>query len=106
MGRTQGFPAAGRHKKRSLPAIEWISDVTGRCARVTAVGNRSLLVENHAGVIAFSEDCVRLAAPPGEIRVSGSELFLCDIRPGTLIIRGNIRLVQLPCEGSSTRGVR
>ncbi len=106
MGRTQAFPAARRHRKRSLPAMEWINDVTGRCARVVAIGNRSLLIENHAGVIAFSEDCIRLGTALGEILVSGSELFLCDMRPGMLIVRGNIRNVQLPCEGSTTRGVR
>ena len=106
MSYTAAFPHAPRRKRRIPPAMEWVEDVTGRCARVTAVGSRQLLVENHTGVTAFTQDCIRLDTGLGEICVTGDGLYLCQMRPGALIVRGNIRRVELPCEGGAQRGER
>ena len=91
------FHPTGR--PQSAPALEWVEDVSGRCARLTAVGSRSLLVENHTGLLDYSESCVRLNSGPGPICVFGDGLTLCDMRPGALIVRGRIRRVELPCMG-------
>ncbi len=88
-----------RAPRRSLPALEWVEDAAGRCARATAIGSRSLLVENHTGILHFSRDCVRLDTAKGPLCVRGSDLFLADMRPGTLIVRGSIARVELPCAG-------
>ena len=34
-------------RRTSAPALEWICDLSGQAARVTTIGNRALLVENH-----------------------------------------------------------
>lgn len=86
----------------SAPALEWVEDVSGRCARITAVGSRSLLVENHTGLCDYSETRVCLNSRMGPIRVTGSGLTLCDVRPGALIVRGRVSRVELPCEGGAT----
>lgn len=88
-----------RRARRSLPALEWLADATGRCARATAIGSRSLLVENCAGILAFTDACVRLATAEGPLCVFGEHLTLSDARPGALIVRGRIRRVELPCAG-------
>ncbi len=92
------FPSPPRRERRSLPALEWAEDASGRCARVTAIGSRSLLVENHTGIRAFAGDCVELDTREGTLRVFGVGLTLRDARPGALIIRGYIARVELPCE--------
>ena len=79
--------------------MDWIDDVTGRCARATAVGNRSLLVENYTAILAFDPNCVRLATASGTICVAGRDLTLRDVRPRALIVHGDIHRVDLPCEG-------
>jgi len=83
-----------------VPAIEWVREVSGKYARATAIGNRQLLVENHTGIIGFSDSSVSLDTCGGPITVNGSSLSLTDVRKGTLIVRGEIRQVLLPCEGS------
>ena len=88
-----------RHRRRSLPALEWLEDAAGRCARATVVGSRSLLVENHTGILGFTADCVRLDTPSGALCVFGSGLTLRDVRPGALIVRGSLSRVELPCAG-------
>ena len=95
-------PRSGaRRPRRGLPAMEWVEDITGRCARTTAIGSRKLLVENHTEILFFSEDGVRLATGQGLICVFGSGLLLRDVRPGALIVEGDIRRVELPCEGGA-----
>ncbi|MBR1821700.1 MAG: YabP/YqfC family sporulation protein [Clostridia bacterium] len=88
-----------RRRRRSLPALEWVEDAAGQCARATVVGSRSLLVENHTGILSFSDERVRLNTARGPLCVSGSDLTLRDVRPGALIVRGSISRVELPCVG-------
>ncbi len=91
-----------RRRARGLPALEWTEDLSGGCARVTAVGGRSLRVENHTGVLELSETRVVLNTRRGPLCAEGRDLTLCDIRPGTLVIRGDIRRVDLPCKGGAS----
>ena len=88
-------------RRRGLPALEWTEDLSGGCARVTAVGGRSLRVENHTGLVALSDRCVVLNTRRGPLCCEGRALTLCDIRPGALVIRGDIQRIELPCEGGA-----
>lgn len=81
----------------SAPALEWICDLSGRSARVTSIGNRALLVENHCGIRKFSQEHITLATHCGCIEVQGQSLELNEVRSGALVIRGRIRDVQFPC---------
>ena len=93
-GRGPGLPGRGR---ATPPALEWAEDATGRCPRLTAVGNHSLLVENHTGIAAFSEERIALNSRSGVVCALGRGLSLSCARAGALIIRGEIRRVELPC---------
>ena len=85
------------HKpRRSIPAPDWLCDLSGKTARITSLGNRSLLVENHRGVLIFTSERILLSTACGEVEVVGSDLSLGDVRRDTLIIRGSIRDVKLP----------
>ena len=81
------------------PALEWTEDVSGRCPRITAVGGHSLLVENHTGIAAFTDSRVLLNSRAGTVCATGSGLTLSCARAGAVIIRGDIRRVELPCTG-------
>ena len=103
-----GKPRSPRHRRMtrrpavSAGAIEWLEDVTGQCARVTALGSRCLMVENYTDIITFTEDCVRLNSSGGPLCVYGSGFCLSDIRPGTLVIRGEITRLELPRKGGDS----
>lgn len=89
-----------RHQKPSVPALEWAQDIAGKLPRITAVGSKRLLVENCTGVLDLSDERVRLNSRCGCICVHGQQLFLMDVRKSALIVSGEIRQVELPCEGS------
>ena len=91
--------AAGRR----LPALEWTEDLSGGCARLTAVGRRCLRVENHTGVQDLSDTRVVIGSRRGPLCVEGRGLLLRDIRPDALVIRGEIIRVEFPCEGGGSR---
>lgn len=86
-----------RRKGASAPALEWICDLTGKTARITSIGNRSLLVENHCGILAFTAERIALATRCGSIEVEGASLSLSEVRRDALVIHGSIRDVKLPC---------
>ena len=88
-----------RRRRHSPSALEWVEDAAGQCARTTVIGSRSLLVENHTGLMDFTAERVRLSTARGPLCVSGSGLTLRDVRPGALIVRGSITRVELPCAG-------
>lgn len=94
----QGETEMKTHKTRqhSSPALDWLCDLSGRTARITSLGNRSLLVENHRGILAFTSDRILLSTACGEVEVTGSSLSLSEVRRDTLLIRGCIRDVKLP----------
>ncbi len=85
------------HRNNSgAPALEWFCDLSGRTARITSIGNRSLLVENHCGIIEFGEEKILLSTRCGNIEVVGNGLYLSEVRRDALVIQGNISDVKLP----------
>lgn len=84
-------------KRNNVPALEWLCDLSGKTARITSIGNRKLLVENHCGVRKFTESNVILATRCGFIDVQGSSLTLNEVRRDALVIHGSIANIKLPC---------
>lgn len=85
-------------KKRRLdaPQLDWFCDVSGRAARVTSIGGHMLLVENHTGILEFTDSRIRLSTKCGQLSVEGSDLSLFEARSDMLAIRGHIQNVLLP----------
>ena len=100
-------PEQNRHQKSrshsTSNALLWPRDLSGRCARTIAIGSQRLLVENHRGIIEFTEERIRLATHCGPITVSGHGLSLCEARRGCVIIRGELHEIELPPEGGEGR---
>lgn len=95
------IPRAHRPGHSSVPALEWLSEVSGRTIRITAVGSHRVLIENHTGIQDFSDSHVRLFASNGALCIHGSDLSLCEVRKSALIVRGDIRQIELPEERES-----
>lgn len=79
------------------PALEWLSDLSGKTARITSVGGKSLLVENHRGILSYESGRILLSTRCGNIEISGENLCLTEVRRDALVVRGEIRHVELPC---------
>ena len=61
---------------------------------VTAVGQRRLLIENHRGIVLYSEACLRLKAAGGTFAVYGEGLRIRTLGGRTLAVEGNIRSME------------
>ena len=88
---------SGKTHRGGVPALDWFCDLSGRTARITSIGNRSLLVENHCGILEFTQDRITLSTRCGCVVVVGDGLSLSQVRRDALVIDGSIRDVQLPC---------
>lgn len=89
-----------RRKAIQPPFPEWFDDLSGKTARITVIGNRSLMAENHAGIEKYALDCVCLNTRCGIITVEGRDLSLREVRRDALLICGEIRSVSLPCSNA------
>lgn len=96
--RKMTFPLPMKPLRPAIPALEWLSDVSGRVARATAIGSKRMLIENHTGIQHYSDNCVCLRTACGILRVHGSNLSLNEVRPSALIVHGSIRMLELPDE--------
>lgn len=95
------IPKARKPDHPGIPALEWLSDVSGRTVRTSAIGSRRLLIENHTGILHFTEECVRLSTRTGTLCIHGQNLALCEVRKNALIVHGCIRSLDLPGEGGA-----
>jgi len=83
-------------RKRNIPLMQWLGEATGKDARLTILGSRRALIENHLGVLDYTQTRLVLSTGRGALCVQGDNLALCDVRKGALIVSGIIRKVELP----------
>lgn len=62
---------------------------------VEIVGDRSVLIENHCGVISYSAQCICVKTKQGCICISGSDLVLTRMSKEQLRVCGFIQGVEL-----------
>ncbi len=62
---------------------------------IEIVGSRSVLVENHCGVLSYSKEQVSVKTKNGCISISGSNLILTKMSKEQLRVCGNICKVEL-----------
>lgn len=66
---------------------------------VEIYGRERVLVEQHRGIRAYSDECIRIGTAFGSIVVEGAELRLCCMSRQQVVIRGRIDAVRTE-EGS------
>ncbi len=74
--------------------LELPKDLVLDLPRITLVGNVQLTLENHRGVILYTDTHIRVAVARGEIVISGQKLSLRSILPDEIIIDGTISNVS------------
>jgi len=74
--------------------LELPQDVTLDLPRTTMIGNRQLYIENHNGVLHFSDDRLLLALTNGKLEVMGQELTIRAIWSEEVFIEGVIREIK------------
>ncbi|MBE3598193.1 MAG: sporulation protein YqfC [Limnochordaceae bacterium] len=79
---------------RAARALDIPADVFGE-SRVSIVGTRRLLVENHRGLVHFSTGEIVVRVPSGQLVVRGRGLVIGAIQPDWLRVDGKIEQVVL-----------
>lgn len=88
-------------KTKKQPAqLSWAPNPT-REIRVTTIGDRRALLENHTGLLEYSPECVRVRCRRGAACVCGQGLTLREVRKDAMIVTGLIGKVELEHDSSA-----
>ena len=74
--------------------LELPEDALLGAARVTVTGGKTLLVENHRGILEYGTERLRIAVLGGQLAISGSALSLAAMNGEELLVRGKIITVE------------
>ncbi len=90
MAREQGGVA-----HRIVRALELPPDVVLNLPKMTLIGGIQVLVENHAGLLAYEPEKIRIRTVQGELVISGVGLKIGSILPKELVVDGRIAHVEV-----------
>ncbi|AWB45408.1 sporulation protein YqfC [Paenibacillus sp. CAA11] len=86
---------ASKLRKWTVDALDLPGDLVFGLPRLTLIGGKQLLIENHKGVLHFSENRLSLAlSEGGSLDVIGSGLVIKTILPEEVMIEGNITEIK------------
>ncbi len=79
-----------RLRRLTANMLELPQDVIFDLPRITMIGNMQLYIENHRGVIGFSEHLLQLRLSVGQVDITGKDLVIRAILPEEVFIEGSI----------------
>lgn len=77
-------------RRTDLPA-----DIVAGAPKVTLTGAEQVLVENHRGILAYTDGLVEVNGKGGRIRIRGEKLLLRAMDSEMLLVTGNIFGIDL-----------
>lgn len=83
--------AINRLQELAANLLEIPKDAVYDVPRITLVGGLQILIENHKGILEFTDSRIRLAHAAGEIHVVGTRLIIRNIQPNEILIEGDIK---------------
>ena len=85
----------GQKVRRMLTnTIDLPQDVMMNLPRITMIGQIHIYIENHRGLVAFSEQEVRLQLEQGQLSIMGEGLIIKTILPEEILLEGVIGSVN------------
>jgi sporulation protein YqfC len=93
-----------RFKNKIAKALDIPKDLLFDLPRVTMIGNVQLYVENHIGLLEFSDTRIRLHTKSGNIYVYGSSLIIRSVMFREILIEGIIENVKWKLDDINTEG--
>lgn len=69
-------------------------DIVLDLPRITMLGNKQLLVENHKGIIEYTGQIVRIRLNEGELTICGAGMMLGNLQYEQILIEGTIKEVK------------
>ncbi|SDF06139.1 sporulation protein YqfC [Sporomusa acidovorans] len=69
-------------------------DIVMDLPRITMLGNKQLLVENHKGIIEYTPSLVRIKLSQGELMIYGEALTLGNLQSEQILVEGVVQEVK------------
>ncbi|GIN20034.1 MAG TPA: sporulation protein YqfC [Bacillus bacterium] len=82
-----------RFRKWATEKMELPPDVMMDLPRVTIIGQLHIYIENHKGLLAFSDQEVRLLLKQGQLLIKGNSFVIKTILPEEILLEGKINEV-------------
>jgi len=89
-------PTPEKVKMKLSNMFDLPADVVLDLPRYMLVGNSSLLIENHEGILEYHETLIRIATKDGTVSVVGQGLELEQISTEEIMISGHISALKWP----------
>ncbi|AIF52240.1 sporulation protein YqfC [Pelosinus sp. UFO1] len=83
-----------RHLQRLAGILEIPQDIVLDLPRITMLGNKQLLVENHKGIIEYTPSLVRINLEQGELIIHGKGLVLSNLQVEQILVEGTVGEVK------------
>jgi sporulation protein YqfC len=69
-------------------------DIVMDLPRITMLGNKQLLIENHKGIIEYTPSIVRIKLSQGELMIYGEALTLGNLQAEQILVEGVVQEVK------------
>jgi len=79
-----------RPLERAAEAMGLPIETDGNILKVTMLGHRRALIENHRGVYAYTEQSITLMGPEGLVSVQGRDLEIKELDRESMLVDGYI----------------
>lgn len=83
-----------RLRHLAMGVLDLPQDVVLEVPRITMIGYSQMYIENHRGVLHFSEQELRLLLTNGQMIVSGEKLVIRAILPEEVLLEGKIHSLK------------
>jgi len=70
--------------------LEIPQDIVLDLPRITMLGNKQLLIENHKGIIEYTPSLVRIKLNQGELLITGENLMLGNLQIEQILVEGTV----------------
>jgi len=87
-------PRKKGHLQRLAGLLEIPQDIVMDLPRITMLGNKQLLIENHKGIIEYTPSLVRIKLNQGELIISGSDLTLGNLQAEQILVEGTVEEIK------------
>jgi sporulation protein YqfC len=87
-----------RIRRLAAGVLDLPQDVVLEVPRITMIGHLQMYIENHRGVLHFSDKELRLLLTRGQLIVAGEQLVIRAILPEEVLLEGrvsNVKFVEL-----------
>ncbi len=77
-------------KEKLSDALELPKDITMDISRMVILGREDIVIENHKGIIDYSEERISINTGIGTIVINGNHLIIKSIVQEEIVLKGNI----------------